>query len=305
MSYGIELLNSFDERVLDFEQCVFEHGRGVCQRVRSVTGSNISNLSFYNGPDNLTYGPMGHFNEGNTGYLLWNYDVSSAAPIGGSALPSRQLQYTGGTPSSVPYRTGNYYGEIDLPQIISDVDTELFIEMPPEGVTSLNVMVQKYDQYTKGVIGYVQPHHTCTQLLGYVYGRPYLPNAPVSEDYGMQLLNNSGQVVFDSRHPIMTFSDYVKVPRSTIQDILYNDATYTYPLRQTIQNPYIFSSDFSNSLINLNSGTQFLVRAQLINSNSTLKLSREGYDRTFKFLIGYEGLEYTSETNIHFMDLPV
>jgi len=249
---------------------------------------------------------MGHFNEGNTGYLLWNYAVSAASSTDGTTLTSRQLQYTGGGPTSIPFRTGNLTAQIDLPNITPDSNTEMFIEMPPAGITALNVMVQKYVQFTEGVIGYVQPHHTHTALLDYVYGRPYLPNTPAPEGYGMQLFNTSGDPVFDSRYPIMTFSDHIFVPRSTIRDILFNDAVYNFNLQQSIANPYVFSSDFSNSLMFLNypNATQYLVKARLINSNSVLQLSREGYNRTMRFLSGYGSLEYTNDTNIHFMDLP-
>lgn len=52
-------------------------------------------------------------------------------------------------------------------------------------------------------------------------------------DYGMQLFDSSSNVIFDSRADLFTIFDSFFVAQADVQDVLENDATYTYTLSKS------------------------------------------------------------------------
>ena len=66
-----------------------------------------------------------------------------------------------------------------------------------------------------------------------------LPLSNLMGDYGMQIRNATGDVVFDTRSDFLSISEVLFVPKATIQDIIDNDAVVNLTLRTAVPGAYI------------------------------------------------------------------
>jgi len=289
MAYGIELLNQFGERVLDFAQVYYIHEKNTCTRW----------TPWYSG--NAFVGSPGSFPPGDA-YMVGPWFTSFWYPSKGLVLNSvtgvnfgyildfrseddgsypTQLIQLAGAPTTETLRTDN--GALtEVPHVIPDFDTELFFQLPAEGLTVFGTVVQKYNSFGskgQGVMGYAQPHHTFNGLLKYALARPSEPTTPAVENYAMQLFDAAGGKVFDSRYEVLSIVDTVYISEAEMSDTLVNGTTYLYSLRTPVSNPYVSSGNFDSAYIDTRPiyEKHYVPRLRVINSGTTLELSRARY----------------------------
>lgn len=279
MAYGIFLNNKFGERVLDFDYALYKKGAGSCAKwptdwyeqtgvpigrghmVPNLTGGRI--ISLYQGSYRFKY------------------------PVGGTSvgcLPqfaASHLNYFG-------YRSG-YDNFAFYPEPFGNEKTLVFFELDENGITQSYQSYQPYyEELTPGVMAIVQPFHTRTTALEYVYADA-TPVGGHSELFGMQVFNEVGGLVFDSRENFLNIKDHITISENQMADVIDNGAAIEFTLRTPVENPLVCAINFdSNDFIvsgsaspNIERGyTNYLPRLHRVNS-TTLRLERAIYGMYF------------------------
>lgn len=244
MTYSIEILNQYNERALDFESVYYVHEYGSCFNWPARSGSNLSA-----GEDAHVACPFGYGVYSpvcDKGLVADFYGSANWVSLEDGSTVKRLPQFAGGDTTTYLYRTG-IPGRTDteVPYVVPDLDTEIFFQLPPEGLTYASTYLQRYQQFGAGVVGVCQPYHTFVGGVNYIFARPSEPSGGVSETHGMQLFDTSGGRVFDSRYEVISIKDHISISESDMRDILVNGNSKTYNLRQPVNNPYISSGDFT------------------------------------------------------------
>jgi hypothetical protein len=296
MTYSIEVFNQFDERALDFESVYYVHEYGSCIRWPSRPAGNV-----VTGPDAHVVCPFGRGVYGAVADKGLIADFSSGTTATGEPINwvssddgttvFRQPQFASDTTTTFLYRP-EVSGRTDteVPSVVPDTQTEIFFEVPTDGLTHATTYLQKYDQFGIGVVGIAQPYHTfydTNSTLKYVFVRPSEPNNVPSETHGMQLFRSDGSKVFDSRFEVISIKDHISISEADMRDVLVNGATKTFNIRQTVNNPYISSGDFTALTWDSRPVREILTlpRIRVVNGNQ-LVLDRRQY-RNFQPGAGY------------------
>ena len=102
-------------------------------------------------------------------------------------------------------------------------------------------------------------------------------------NYGAQIRGEGNEVLFDSRTDFLSISEVLFVPRTTINNILVNNAVVDIPLRTSVPNGYFALPNHTSWRINPGGGgsARFRhVRVRQPNAN-TVQLRRENYGPNF------------------------
>lgn len=289
MTYGIEILNQYGERALDFTQVFYIHQKDICTKWTPWYANNAFVGSPGGNPplDAYMVGPWWtNFWYPSKGLLLnrvsgtnFGFILDFRSEDDGSFVS--QVVQTAGAPTTETLRTDN--GALtEVPDVIEDFDTELFFGLPPEGLTAFGTIIQKYGNFGSkgtGVMGYAQPYHTFSGRLDYLIARPSEPTTPPAENYAMQLFDSSGGKVFDSRYETLSIVDHIYIPKSDMSDVLVNGSVYTYDLRVTVTNPFVSSGNFDSVYIDTRPiyEKHYVPRLRVTNAGNTLELSRARY----------------------------
>lgn len=253
MSYGIELKNSFGDRILASTGLLFPHSSG--QLVYSdpwyiprgdgtyaidhldKTGDTYTNglgrigtTSTSNSVLNLTDGGSWDGNDFNAGNIMQVVTLSYS--------------------ESYQPRTPDYSLKIDYNRMRHAVsntsDTahhyEAFFKLPSSG--GLHTFAQVYNPYnflfdanSKGLHLYVQKTETSGTgtPTDYIVGTTEKPSVG-AETYGMQVFDGSSNEIYDTRYvnQALGIKDYVRIPSADFVDCIQNGSTYNYTLRQAI-----------------------------------------------------------------------
>jgi len=285
MAYGIEILNQYNERALDFESVYYIHQYGSCVRWPIRPTNNVSA-----GEDAFVACPFGYGDTSpvcDKGLVADFYSGNDATgrPINWVSLDDsstvrRLPQFAGGPTSTYLWlQLSSTRRDAEVPYIFSDYNTEIFFELPSNGLTHASTYLQKYTQLGTGVVGVSQPYHTFSGSLKYLMTRPSEPNGGTVEDYGMQLFDSNGDRVFDSRYEVISIKDHISISESDMRDILVNGNSKTYNLRQSVSNPYISSGDFTSLTFDSRPTYEVMTlpRMRLINGNQ-LVVDRVRYE---------------------------
>lgn len=266
MTYSIEILNQYNERALDFNDVLYKHESGSMGKWFSQNGHDAY----------IDTAPHETINAGFRGLLHNNLQYTNQIfrHLGSNATVVNLPQYM---TSNVSVKTGFGSNLIYAQGAIPTEEVEVFVELPPDGIHHLTVYVQRYTSIEQGTMCVCQPHHTYGGTLSYVLARTSKPGPATSDTHGMLMFDENGNNVFDSRYEVFGVKDHVFIPRSDLNDVMYNNAVREYPLRTTFSNPYISSGDY-NSARYIGGDPIFLYYPllQIVNGN-TLRISRAGY----------------------------
>lgn len=278
MSYGIEILNQYDERALDFESAYYIHDYGSCVGWPSRPLGNVSS-----GEDAHVVCPFGYgvytpvCDKGLVANFYSGNDAlgrtANWVSLEDSTTVRRLPQFAGGPTTTYLYRLGvTGRTDTEVPYVIDDYDTEIFFQLPTDGLTYASTYLQKYQQFGTGVVGVSQPYHTFSGNLKYLTIRPSEPSGGAVNNYGMQLFDSSGNKVFDSRYEVISIKDHISISETDMRDILVNGNSKTYNLRQSVSNPYISSGDFTSLTFDSRPIYEIMTlpRMRLINGNQLL-----------------------------------
>lgn len=253
MSYGIELKNSFGDRVLASTGLLFPHSSGQ-----------------------LVYGDAWYIPRGDGTYAIDHLDKTGSTytnglgRIGTASTSNSTLNLTDGGSwdgndfgaghimqvvtnsysESYQPRTPDYSLKIDYNRMrhaIPDTgDTahhyEAFFKLPASG--GLHTFAQVYNPYnflfdanSKGLHLYVQKTETSGTgtPTEYIVGTTKKPSVG-AETYGMQVFDESSNEIYDTRYvnQALGIKDYVRIPSADFVGCIQSGTTYNYTLRQPI-----------------------------------------------------------------------
>lgn len=266
MSYSIEILNQFNERVLDFNQVLYKHESGTMGRWFS---QNNRDAYIETAPWRTTNSDFRGLLHNNLSYSnqFFRHLGSNVGVINLPQYAASGVSYVGGFGSTALYAQN----------AIPTEDVEVFVELPPDGIHHLTTYVQRYSVIQEGTMCVCQPHHTYDASLSYFTAKPSKTEPPAPETHGMQIFDALGNNVFDSRYEVVGVKDHVFIPRQDLIDVMYANAVKEYPLRATFLNPYVSSGDY-NSARYIGGQIIYLYYPllQIVNGD-TLRISRAGY----------------------------
>ena len=252
MSYGIELKNSFGDRVLASTGLLFPHSSGQ-----------------------LVYGDSHYIPRGDGSAAVDHLDktgrtfTNGLGRIGTSSTTRFTLNLTDGG-----YWGGNDFGAGHIMQVVTNSYSESFQPRDPtyEGLVwnrmrhaipntsdmahhyeaffklpslgGLHTFAQVYNPYnflfdanSKGLHLYAQKTETSGTgtPTEYIVGTTKKPSVG-AETYGMQVFDDSSNEIYDTRYvnQALGIKDYVRIPSADFVDCIQNGSTYNYTLRQAI-----------------------------------------------------------------------
>lgn len=219
MSYGARLYNANGDIALDLENVLTLGESGTARSIITLEseaqakhtsdGASSSYLNAWN-----PSGTVGQWN------LTTNPDHAWDEAFVATASTGLYTEVLGGS-YAYPYLPPDYH-YLDM----------VFVDISTKGlVASLH---NTYD-FSDGN-GRHSVHYLFTEdgtAPNYTRARAVVDNSGVTETHGMQLFDASGNVIFDSRVDLFTIFDSFFVSQADVQDVLENDATYTYTLSKS------------------------------------------------------------------------
>lgn len=189
-------------------------------------------------------------------------------------------QVTSSLTTSRDYNGVNYRMPHAVPNT-QDGSDFIFFELPAAGLHWFQAMYQPYDYAmaieSKGLIGMAVPSSGIGSgnFLNYIVTTSQKPS--VSGTHGIQTLDNSGNVIYDSRYLEQPFRvrEVVKITRAQLEDCVNNGTTYTFSLRNDFVTPYVGGS-FAPAGRMIGGGAVQYPTLSMLNSN-TLRLTRQQY----------------------------
>lgn len=252
MSYGIELKNSFGDRLLASEGLLFPHSSGqmvYCGPSAVPRGDGTYAVDHFDKTGNTYTNGLGRIQASST-YSTVNLTDGGSFDVNGFNSGTTLQVVTNSYSESYQPRTPDYDFKVDYNLMRHAVpntsDTahhyEAFFKLPSSG--GLHTFVQVYNPYnflfdsnSKGLHLYVQKTETSGTgtPTDYIVGTTKKP--PIgSETYGMQVFDESANEIYDTRYinQALTIKDYVRIPSADFADCIQNGTTYNYTLRQPI-----------------------------------------------------------------------
>ena len=303
MSYGIEFVNDYGERVFNSNGLMFEKSSGTMDWISqngylpgqgqgAENGSifrqyqNWGRRTFFNGGGGLFSGAAhrnwtDNYTWSDTAYGRY---LGCCAQVVNNTFTSKYISSDPATwyqyvRHAIPNTTG---------QTLSDYQ-ELFFELPSEGLhffgTFRNPYNNFFDASCKGLKGLAMPHSDRQTGISYVMATTEKPTKDLSA-HGLQIDDASGSEIYDTRYDekAVRIKDHVYISSGDLYDVLFTGATKTYTLRQSVTTPYIGGSPFVNwRWIRANTGSSGrqvyrMSYPKLTVSGTTLTMSRTEYD---------------------------
>lgn len=238
MTYGIELYNEYSESLVDIAAGLtyYKGASGTCV-LNSDAGSNVimpwtevieSNNGIMPSYISSSWNPLSLVNDNiNFASAQWNTIVARTTD-------------TSSTPRNITY----YYAE----PISTNKDDLVFFEMPSDGLIGIYHIWWPFtgtdtngDSVDVGLTAFCCPSKDYTGLaLGYQVVTTALPSQ--TSDYGIQVFDADGTtVLFDTSRDVAAFGDHFTLTAAEAEDVIDNNATYTFTLRKNVPNAYIAS----------------------------------------------------------------
>lgn len=178
------------------------------------------------------------------------------------------------------------YGGVDVYTPYAEPDTQdgsdfIFFELPSTGLHYFHQLYNPYDfiinSNNKGLMGIAVPvvNIGSGNFLKYIVTTSQKPS--VSGTHGLQTLDDSGNVIYDSRYLEQPFRvrEVVKITKAQLEDCINNGTTYDFTLRNSFVTPYVGGSLAPAGRV-LSGGYAQYPTLTMANS-STLRLSRHQY----------------------------
>lgn len=271
MAYGIEILNAFAERVVDFNRCFSIAETGDSQ--------NWAESGF----------PMQQFVQDSPDIPLTDIRRVGAAPPIGVPSPNSDVLHV--MKSSVRRLrrkdTGVEWNRNWVPSPLVAPDSLYFFQLGGNGllhhsehrVTPDQNIAFTQGQDLDGAYAIMIPfNNTSLPFIRVAHNFSGL-----SGSYGMQIRSEVNAVLFDSRADFISVSEVLFVPRSTISNILINNAVVDISLRTSTPNAYFALPNHASYRAEAGGGgsARFRhVRVRQTNSN-TVQLRRQDYGPGF------------------------
>lgn len=243
MTYGIALKNEFDDNLVDQAAGLtfYKKSTGVCRLSSEVPVAGSLSLRFLQPATNSSSFPT-------IGITSFRQKLTSSPVF----LFNDKIQYA--TPSfrTIIFRATdiNFNTTAFFPDPVStNKDDLIFFRMPADGIMSIS---QTFVPFTGvdvngkslnvGLHAFCVPFHT--------YSGPNLPFQVVSTDlppasngsHGLIVFDTNGStILFDTTRDIVSFVDTVSVSAAQAQDIILNNASLTFNLRNPVANAWIAS----------------------------------------------------------------
>ena len=231
--------------------------------------------------------------QGNSGALmtgwredrLWSFDSGSGGNVFYASLQTKNTEYTTNTNIPGPQE----------PLYESDNDSLAFWQIGNEGVcwfgqyivprpiTSYrSISGSTYQRTTvrANKIHYVAMPDRSTNP-NFILLSNSVPSGSTGDNYGIQIRNSAGDIIVDSRRPLLSIDHTHIVPASLLGDVLTNGVTRTITIPYAIPNAYVHAPMWKsfrrrNQYINVDSAIDF---ARIRQTNSTtFTIDRVTYD---------------------------
>lgn len=265
MTYGIEIRNEFGERVVDFNRCF-----SIAETGNSQNWAESGFAMFSQGIPNIP-----------------RTDIRPLAASGSGGVPLSNSQVIHVMKSSVRRLrrkdTGVEWAFNWVPSPLVAPDSLYFFQLGSAGllhhsehrITPDQNIAFTQGQDLDGAYAIMIPfNNTSLPFIRVAHNFSGL-----SGGYGMQIRSEANAVLFDSRADFISVSEVLFVPRSTISNILINNAVVDISLRTSTPNAYFALPNHASYRSNAGGGgsAQFRhVRVRQTNS-STIQLRREDY----------------------------
>lgn len=246
MTYGIALKNEFDDNLVDQAAglTLYKKSTGVCRLSNEVPLAGPLSLRYLQPATNNSSFPT-------IGITSFRQKLISSPVF----LFNDKIQYA--TPSfrTIIFRDTSRGSEFErtayFPDPVStNKDDLIFFRMPADGIMTISQTFIPFTGVDKngkslnvGLHAYCVPYHT--------YSGPNLPFQVVSTDlppasngsHGLVVYDTDGTtILFDTTRDIVSFVDTVSVSAAQAQDIILNNASITFNLRNPVTNAWIASA---------------------------------------------------------------
>lgn len=245
MTYGIQIKNEYGEDLIDTSVGVsyYKKSSGTCYNVQNET-IIYQNPAIYTtvravmpaaGIGTSFRVPLSsvYYHNRVTGYASFYY-INDWIQF--ACDDFEDLVYRFKTTSTPSERTYAH------PKAISDnPDDMIFFKMPSTGIISAGQVWMPFTgtnhlgySLTTGLHGYCIPAGALSSNIQYQVVSTDVP-ATQSSNYGLQVYDTDGTTLqFDTSRDIVSFVDYLSLTATEVQDIIENDATYSFTLRSAI-----------------------------------------------------------------------
>lgn len=265
MSYGLSLVNNFDELLMTSGGILLRNNGPVpmidaypyflSNPSTSYGVTGILNFSQGSGISHRRWGYSPFNSPSYGGDTIKNYDtgVTVFSSYASNAVIANNIQISS-SGYSIKYNanSGNdmdyHYQPHAIPNT-SDGNSEFFVGLPSEGLLAFGSWYNPYDYYwdssCKGVFGWTFHHEDFTGQLTFITGTSVKPAK--TGTHGIAVYDSAGNEIYDSRYEsqIVRMKDHVLITKAQQIDCLQNGTTYNYTLRQPVNNPYIGGSAFA------------------------------------------------------------
>lgn len=290
MSYGFEIKNRFGEDVLSTQGMFFVRP-GYPQSMTYPAYTNNAARDSYVLKVLEPYGTVG----GETTTMVTAHAPAQIGPTindttgftwTSSSFGDQGLitQVTSNLTTSQSFNVNGSIFTLRMPHAVpgtEDGSDFIFFELPSTGLHYFEQFYQPYDNAfninSKGLMGLAVPSTGIGSgnFLKYIVTTTQKPS--VSGTHGLQTLDSSGNVIYDSRYLEQPFRvrEVVKITKAQFEDCVNNGTTYTFPLRNNFATPYVGGS-FPTAGRLSGSGTVQYPTISMLNSN-TLQMTRQQY----------------------------
>ena len=230
MAYGIELLNQFGNRILEFKKTLYADISGQTQSAHQIlqTAFDLAVASGQHNPTTEFPTYHGRFSTFASTYILQGRLDSSLNPIDpGSMFVTPSVSWISSEPPFfvVTPRTRKALRELAFYQV---------------GTTGFTANVQGVLKATSffqtGIVHYGRCENPA--------GLPYIVAAesPLSDpvgNHGCQIRDEGNEIVFDSRYELFSVFDTIKISKATFDSVILNGQTINIPMPKAVPGVYV------------------------------------------------------------------
>jgi|GEM_PF-4456214 len=224
MTYGIELRNAHGERIAGDGPITYLKAAGDC-----LIATDFSN---YPGYINLQFSSYESFSYNARVYSQVVDGVTY--PSDGTSVAFERDQWVASSFAIHPVSHG--WG-VPAP-LTSNIDDLIYVELNENGILQAASFIMPFATLQQGKCMLVTPSPAQVGTrLKYKISSTDFP-APSGDEFGLQLFDEVGDVVFDSRFPQLPIEGFWFVTKEQVEDILDGNLTLTHTLRVPIETLY-------------------------------------------------------------------